>query len=419
MGKTGKGDQDTAVNSVKPRPRLAVLSPFLDKSYGTERIVIEWIEQIADNFEIHIYSQQVRDTNLSNIIWHRVPRLPGPHVFNFLWWFAATHILRSWARRFHGLTYDLVYSPGPNCLDADVISVHIVFGEFLRQVRSELAFSRNSIWFWPRLLHRRAYYKLAIWIERLAYSKQDTTLILIAKKTAADLDRLYGRRERCPVIYLGLDHAVYNTNRRAALRAFARKELGLLEGRFAVLLVGNDWHKKGIRVLLDAFVQLRNMPIDLLAVGREDPTPFRAMAEERGLGSTVRFCPPRKDVEFYYAAADVLAGPSLEDTFSLPPAEAMACGLPVIVSSENGVAEIMTNGVDGLILEDPRDSVGLAAMIRRLYEDAEFRKRLGEKAAETVQQYTWERNGRELTAILEEVLRRKTEFAAQTLRQES
>jgi glycosyltransferase involved in cell wall biosynthesis len=195
--------------------------------------------------------------------------------------------------------------------------------------------------------------------------------------------------------------------------------LALSDDRFVLLLVGNDWHNKGLRVLLDALVQLRDLPIDLLAVGREDPTPFRAMVTERGLGSTVLFCPPRADVEFYYAAADVYTGPSLEDTFGLPAAEAMACGVPAIVSRDMGVSEIITNAVDGLILEDAKDSAGLAAMIRRLYEDAEFRNGLGKKAAETARQYTWERNGQELTAILRDILRRKTGYSTQTLTQES
>jgi UDP-glucose:(heptosyl)LPS alpha-1,3-glucosyltransferase len=133
----------------------------------------------------------------------------------------------------------------------------------------------------------------------------------------------------------------------------------------------------------------------------------------------VHFLPSRSDVEFYYAAADAYAGPSLEDAFALPIAEAMACGLPVIVSARAGASEIITNGVDGLILEDPTDSSALAAMIRRLYEDRDLRAVMGERAAETAQQYTWERNGRELTAIFEEILRRKSRSTEQTLAQGS
>lgn len=400
------------------KPRLAVVSPFLDKSHGTERIVIEWIVRLASEFEVHVYSQRVQDMDLSEITWHRIPRIPGPHILNFVWWFAANHFWRSWDRRFRGLDHDLVYSPGVNCLDADAISVHIVFGEFLRQVRGELKFRRNSIWFWPRLVHRKLYYALVIWLERLAYTNPDTTLILIAQKTAADLKRLYLRNERCIVLYLGLDHTTYNPVRRTALRERARRELGLPEERFVLLLVGNDWYKKGIRVLFDALVNLRTLPIDLLVVGREDPAPFEAMVRERALEGRVQFLPPRKDVEFYYAAADVYTGPSLEDTFALPPAESMACGLPVIVSRQNGTFEIITNATDGLILDDPTDVNTLAIMVRQLYENEGFGTRMGEKAADSARQYTWERNGRELALIFKRILRRKARFEEQTLTQE-
>ncbi len=408
------------MNVAKKKIRLAVVSPFLDKSYGTERIVIEWIEQIWADFDIHIYSQHVQDLDLSKVNCHRIPKLPGPHIFNFLWWFAANHIWRAWDRYVRGLRHDIVYTPGVNCLDADAISVHIVFREFLNRVRDQLSFRRNSISFWPRLLHRKLYYALIIWLERLAYTNRNTTLILIARKTAADLKRLYGRTEDCIVLYLGLDLATYNPARRAALRGNARKQLGISEERFVLLMVGNDWHKKGIRVLLDALMSLHALPIDLIVAGREEPGPFENMVRERALQGRVRFLPPREDVEFYYAAADAYAGPSLEDTFALPPAESMACGLPVIVSRENGTFEIMTDSIDGLILDDPEDAKGLAALVRRLYEDPDMRTRMGEKAAETARQYTWERNGKELTEIFEEILRRKgkSRLEGQTLTQE-
>jgi hypothetical protein len=63
--------------------RLAVVSPFLDKQNGTERIVIEWLSNLPPTFEIHIYSQRVEDIDPSKYVFHRIPRLPGPHLFNF------------------------------------------------------------------------------------------------------------------------------------------------------------------------------------------------------------------------------------------------------------------------------------------------------------------------------------------------
>jgi glycosyltransferase involved in cell wall biosynthesis len=93
----------------------------------------------------------------------------------------------------------------------------------------------------------------------------------------------------------------------------------------------------------------------------------------------------------------------------------MACGLPVIVSSANGTSEIVTDGVNGLILSDPTDSATLAAMIRRLYEDRVFRDELASRAADTTLAYTWESNGRELIKIFEEILRRKAGSSSQTV----
>src|SRR5579862_3827580 len=345
------------MSASKQKFRLAVVSPFLDKRNGTERIAIEWITRLQDSFEIHVYSQSVEDLDLSSIVWHRIPKLPGPHLINFLWWFFANHLWRAWDGRMRGLRYDLVYSPGVNCFNADVVSVHIIFAEYLERIRSD----RSKSGAWPTRLHRKVYYRLCRFLEKQVYTNSETFLILISQKTAKNLARFYGRHERVAVLYLGLDHETFNPTRRLQLRENARKELEFEGDRFVVLLIGNDWRNKGVPVLLQAIALLRDLPISLLVVSREDPEAIESMAVDSGLAGYVRVLPPRKDVEFYYAAADAYAGPSLEDTFALPPAEAMACGLPVIVSAANGTSEIMTHGKDGLILTDPADFITLAA----------------------------------------------------------
>ena len=118
--------------------------------------------------------------------------------------------------------------------------------------------------------------------------------------------------------------------------------------------------------LLDALALLRDRRIHALIVSREDSAAVHAMARERNVEERVQVLPPRVDVEFYYAAADVYAGPSLEDSFSMPVAEAMACGLPVIASAAAGVSEIISDGVDGMILQNPADAKALAAFMRGL-----------------------------------------------------
>ena len=403
---------------MKHSPCLAIVSPFLDKRHGTERRVVEWISQLAGSFEIHVYSQQVEDVDLSAITWHRIPKLPGPHLINYLWWLVANRVWREWDRR-RNLRPDLTFSPGINCLDADLISVHIVFAEYVRRNSANLSFKQNHRSSWASLLHRRIYYSLLIWLEKRVYTRPDVLLMPIAQRIGEELAGFYGHHERFRILYAGLDDSVFNPARRITLRENARRQLGLTEDTFALLLIGNDWRNKGLRTLIGALAQLRGQPIHLLAAGEEEPSAFKPAIRDNGIEDRVHFLPPRRDVEFYYAAADAYAGPSLVDAFGLPFLEAMACGLPTIVSAAAGASEIVTAGVDGLILADPADSSALAAMIRRLYEDKDLRLRLGKKAAETANQFTWERNGRELTAAFEEILRRKSHVAERAAAQES
>ncbi|HEY4742776.1 MAG TPA: glycosyltransferase family 4 protein [Candidatus Acidoferrales bacterium] len=401
------------------RATLAVVSPFIDKRHGTERQVAEWISQLLEDFEVHVYSQRVEDMELTKLRWHRIPEIPGPHLLNFSWWFVANHLWRWWDRRVRNIAYDLVYTPGTNCLDADAISVHIVFAEFLRQMGQEISFRRNSIRSWPWLIHRRLYYSVVKFLERKLYTKPRAQLIVYARKTENDLNRFYGPHDPVPVVYIGVDHKTFSRESRLARRSEARRELGIGDGQIVLLLVGNDWRKKGLFTLLEALVGLADLPVLLLVAGNDERYSYESLIIKLGLTGRVRFLPSRQDVAFYYAAADAYVGPSIEDTFALPPEEAMACGLPVITTITNGTSEIMTDGVDGFILNDPNDVQTLASKIRLLCENEELRQRIGEAAAETTKKYTWERNGQQFREIFAEILRRKQNPKATTVHRAS
>jgi len=392
---------------VPGKTRIAVVSPFLDKQHGTERCIAEQAERLARDYEIHVYSNRVEDVDLSRIIWHRVPPLHGPHLFAYCWWLIANHFCRWWDRRFGGLRFDLTYTPGINCFDADVISVHIVFAEFYRQVRNTLMFDSNPVRSWPQLLHRRIYYRLIIALERLVYGGKRALLTVVSAKVARDLKR-YGRAEsQLPVIVHGIDAQRFNPDARRKLRASARRTLGLYDGDLCLLLVGNDWKNKGLLCVLEALGRLATASVQLLVVGRDIVDPYRSTLARLHLEDRVAFLPLRPDVEFYYAAADLYVGPSLEDAFGMPPLEAMACGVPSIVSSHAGVSEIITQGVDGFILDDPRDSGKLSDLIALLYSNEALRQKIGEAAAKTAEQYTWDRNAAQLKAIFEQVIERR------------
>ncbi|HEV2618202.1 MAG TPA: glycosyltransferase family 4 protein [Candidatus Acidoferrales bacterium] len=401
------------------RPRLAIVSPFVDKHHGTERYVAEWISRLADQFEIHLYSQRVEGLDLSRIRWHKVSRLSGPHIFSYLRWFICNQFRRAWDSRVAGLHYDLTFSPGINCLDADVISVHIVFAELLRRNSSGPASGKDSAFPSIRVLHRQLYYRLIALLEKRVYRAPATSLILITPRTAASLQKFYGRAGPFPAVYFGLDHDEFNPQCRLRLRDSARQELHLVPEQFALLLIGNGWQNKGLPVILEAMGHLRGLPLHLLVVGHDDPSPYRGAMERNLLIGRVHFLPVRNDVEFYYSAADVYVGPSKEDVLPLPPAEAMACGVPVIVSAACGIAEIITDRENGMVIQDASDAAALAARIRELCESPVLRAHLSDRAIETARQYTWERNAREFAAILLRALEKKRHAQACIARQDA
>jgi UDP-glucose:(heptosyl)LPS alpha-1,3-glucosyltransferase len=118
------------------------------------------------------------------------------------------------------------------------------------------------------------------------------------------------------------------------------------------------------------------------------------------------------DILDAYAASDLYVSPSLEDSFGMPVAEAMACGLPAITSIFAGVSSLLHDGVDSLILSAPHDAKTLATMIRTLYRQAEWRSRMGQTAAKTALAWTWDRNANDVWELLRAAASKKNSLQA-------
>jgi UDP-glucose:(heptosyl)LPS alpha-1,3-glucosyltransferase len=403
--------------------RLIVVSPFLDRQHGTELCIIEQIERFAlqDRWSIELYSQKVSQINgvcrasgLSrnppgSIRWHKISGIPGPHLLNYLWWFFANH-WRRWRDQRSGRVHsDLVYSPGINCLDADVIAVHIVFHAFYERVRPELALHRVPLRSWPRIIHRKLYYKLIMFLERKIYRNPGVSLVAVSSLVAAQL-KSHFQREDATVIPNAVDTLRFTPQARMAKRIVARRSLSYAENDFVLLLIGNDWKKKGLDTILKTLCLSTNLPIRLLVVGSDDPNFFHTLLGQLALQNCVRFEKPSADVLYFYAAADLYVGPSLEDAFNLPILEAMACGLPVIASAQAGASEIIRDGETGFILRNPQDHVQLSHLIRRIYLDPTLRQGVGESASRYVlANCRWDENAEKTKKLLKRTLQRLSE----------
>jgi glycosyltransferase involved in cell wall biosynthesis len=396
--------------------RIAVISPFVDKKHGTERCLAELIERLASNYhcEIHLYAQRVEDIAVEPMIegsnptgpgirWHKVPSMPGPHLVQYIWWFAANTLLRWWHRRSGKFPTEVLFSPGINAWALDVVHVHIVFEEFYQQTQHQLRFRSTPPLSWPVLLHRRLYYGLARWLETQVYPNKQVQLAAVSGMVQDQLAN-YFHRSDVKRVRNGVTLTQFAPAIRAERRSQARELFEIPAQTFVFLLIGNDWRKKGLQLAIEGFGICGDLPIHLLVVGRDQTRPFVSRIQELNIANRITFLPPEDDAMNFYAAADAYLGPSLEDAFGLPVLEAMACGLPVIASANAGVSEIIENGSNGLLLRNTRDVGELASLIRTLVSDSALRGTLASNALKTAERCTWDKSAAALWELLNQTV---------------
>jgi UDP-glucose:(heptosyl)LPS alpha-1,3-glucosyltransferase len=396
--------------------RLAVVSPFVDRRHGTERALAEVLERLAqqEGCEIHLYAQRVEDIafrrgrveglHSQEIVWHKIPSIPGPQLLRFLAWIFLNFFFRRWDRIVHGVRYDLVLSPGINCLDADVIIVHALFHRLLQLSREETGGSRNSGFL--QRAHRRAYYALLATLEGRLYSDPSISLAAVSPRTGNLLEICFSRKN-VTIIPNGVDAARFSPANRLGNRREARQRRKFQETDFVLLLIGNDWRVKGLPILLDAVAARAELPFRILVAGDDSTEPFLESAKCLDIQERCRFEPPLANVLDLYAAADLYVSPSLEDSFGLPVAEAMACGLPVITSPLAGVSGLIKDGVEGFVLRDPKDYRELAELLARVFHDPELQRRIGQAAAIAASQWGWDRNADAIWQLLQDKLKER------------
>jgi UDP-glucose:(heptosyl)LPS alpha-1,3-glucosyltransferase len=136
------------------------------------------------------------------------------------------------------------------------------------------------------------------------------------------------------------------------------------------LMVAQDFERKGLREAITALSRIDDPRLILRVVGKPDPSPYRQLARSLGVERRVDFAGPTRDPRPFYAAAEFFVLPTRHDPCSLVVLEALAMGLPVISTRQNGATEIMTDGVHGRILASADDHDALVAAMRELSDPA-------------------------------------------------
>lgn len=175
--------------------------------------------------------------------------------------------------------------------------------------------------------------------------------------------------------------------------------------RTILLFCGSDLERKGLDRAIDALAAA-DADAELLVVGTSKEEPhFRQLARDRGVEGRVRFLGTRSDPGRFYQAADILVLPTRADVWGITPIEAMASGIPSIVSDAAGSSVLVREANTGIVLSEPFGPRELREAIERLARDPALRRKLAGNGLEAVTAHSWDVRGQlvedDLLALVE------------------
>lgn len=217
----------------------------------------------------------------------------------------------------------------------------------------------------------------------------------VSSVLASQVQDLVGRPLRHRVVPMGVSPERFKPTAEAA-------GLGSRSDERVVLFVGKLVPKKGVEVLLDAVASLRRRAVSVRAVlvgGGPLEAPLRARVRELGIGEAVEMLGwrPNEELPGFYAAADVVCVPSVEDergeTEGMPVVvqEALAAGSLLVASEIAGIPDVVRDGRNGFLVP-PGDPEALAEVLgRALGLAGERRRAVCARARDTALDHTWDR----------------------------
>ncbi|KAA3669513.1 glycosyltransferase family 4 protein [Pectobacterium carotovorum] len=222
-------------------------------------------------------------------------------------------------------------------------------------------------------------------LERDVFDKDShTRMLMLTPRQIAHFQKHYGTQDERffmlpPGISLDRKYSTHSPDTRSQFR----QQHHLDENRFVLLQVGSDFKRKGVGRSLTAIASLPQelrQHVTLLVVGQDDPKPFQQQAEQLGIGKQIRFFSGRDDIPDFMAAADLLLHPAHQEAAGIVLLEAIAAGLPILVTDACGYAFYIERSQAGQVIPEPFSQTALNHALSHALSQPETLKQWAENA---------------------------------------
>jgi len=368
--------------------RLAFIKKRFSVHGGAERYLQTLIRHLRkEGDEIHIFAHQWSEGE--GAIFHKIGIVP---LGSFLSVVTFNMNAKSALEKAHGMdcvvsfertTCQDIYRAGEGC-HREWLTIRSAVEPFYKK----LSFRINPLHLSLLALERRLF--------------SDTGLIVANSRMVKEqIIHHYAVPEaRITIIYNGVDLMRFTPENRGTWREKIRRDLSVSEHSKLLLFVGSGFKRKGLKALISSMALIKEEDIKALVIGGDEVSSYKRWAAQCGIGERMVFLGPQREIEQFYAGADLFVLPTLYDPFSNATLEAMASGLPVITTRNNGAAELIENGQEGFVVPDPLDVQELADTIRRSLPRLRV---MAERAREKAELYPIQRAAREFTETIKRV----------------
>ncbi|HTH47283.1 MAG TPA: glycosyltransferase family 4 protein [Candidatus Limnocylindria bacterium] len=360
---------------------VALVVHDFDRNNGQGRYCIELTRRLRDRCRFTLYSNTADPDLLDGIVWERIPAWRQRHLT------AVFTFLLAVESRLRGREHDLIHAQGLSSWRADVATVHMVNAARAHRLA-------------PARRRDRLFSQIVTPFERAFYRRpQLRHAIVMARGLGRELHEEYGWTKPLSVIPHGTDTEQFRPPADAGERQGLRDRFGVPRDRWVWLFMGEA--VKGLGQVID---RLPGFPsAHLLVVTRSPMALFQEQARRVGVAERITFHGFEARPELAYRAADVFVYPSAYDPFGMVATEAMASGLATVIGGDTGAAELVTEGIDGLLC-DPARPATLQAKLARLSADPDAAARLGQAARATILRHSWEACGEATLGVYRTVM---------------